>query len=42
MIQSGYKTGILGVELPGDANSYFYSNKILQDEKNKRDRLSMR
>lgn len=33
VIKCMHRDGILGVELPGDKNSYFYSNKCLKIEK---------
>lgn len=35
MIKNAYKNGILGVEIPGDRGSYFYSNQIVNSERNK-------
>ena len=32
LIQNGWRDGILGVEMPGDKNSYFYSANILKEE----------
>ena len=32
VIQSAFRDGILGVEQPGDLNSYFYSAQILKEE----------
>ena len=42
MIQNAYRTGILGIEQPGDPGSYYYSDKIIKEEQKKAENLEMR
>jgi len=42
VITNGWRDGILGVEVPGDPNSHFYSNKILKEEEDQQRRQSKR
>jgi hypothetical protein len=42
VIQNTWRDGILGVEMPGDQGSYFYTPAILQEEQKQAQRLAQR
>lgn len=42
VIQNTWRDGILGVEMPGDQGSYFYTPAILQEEQRQAQRLAQR
>jgi len=42
VIQNSWRDGILGVEMPGDQGSYFYTPAILQEEQRQAQRLAQR
>ena len=42
IIQNGWRDGILGVEMPGETNSHFYTPELLKEEERRANRQSLR
>lgn len=42
VIQNGWRDGILGVDMPGDAGSHFYTPEILKQETKKLQKVQLR